>query len=233
MRGKSLCIVDTSSLINSCEVELGQKSLDKWLWEEFEVKYSRVVLDEFQRGKSKGNSRRKWEDHVWPLSTIGSNEQILFKSPQREIEYPCRRCMRIISRDESFKIDFADTRDRGERHNCCVALDAVSAGKYPQVIFLIDDFRAVRDYARYFFNVFPLGNIWSLLDFITYLFMRHHKRIALADAKIALQNANAQSNIAWNARGSESERQLQRLNIYLKKVEHIAYVHSQISGGRP
>src|SRR6266496_2295598 len=147
MRGKALCIIDTSSLINSCEVELGKKSLDKWLWDEFEIKYSRTVLEEFQRGRSRGKSRRRWEDHIWPLPFVSTYERVIFQSLNREIEYPCGRCSRIVCRNESFRIDFDDERDRGERHNCCVALDAVRVGRYPQVIFLTDDFHAVRDYA--------------------------------------------------------------------------------------
>jgi hypothetical protein len=231
MRGKSLCIVDTSSLINSCEVELGKKSLDKWLWKEFEVKYSKTVLEEFRRGRSRGESRGKLEDHVWPLPTISTYERILFQSLTREIEESCRRCGRIVYRNESFAIDFNDDRDRGERHNCCVALDAIKAGKYPQVIFLIDDFHAVRDYARYFFDTFPLGNTWSLLDFITYLFVRHKDRITLEDTKNALRDANAQGSISLNASDGESEKKVQRLSTYLTKVNRIAEAFSQLSGG--
>jgi hypothetical protein len=226
MRRKSLCIVDTSSLINSCEVELGRKSLDKWLWDEFEIKYSKTVLEEFLRGRSRGN--RKWEDDIWQLPTISTHERILFKSLNREVEYPCARCRRIIYRNESFAIDFDDDRDKGERHNCCVALDAIRTGEYPQVIFLIDDFHAIRDYARNFFDTFPLGNTWSLLDFITYLFVRHKNRITLEDAKYALRTAITQGSIF----SGELEKQSQRLNTYLKKLDRIAEAFSQLSGGR-
>lgn len=159
MSQRSLCIVDTSSLINSREVELGKMSLDKWLWKEFEVKYSRTVLEEFRKGRTKGDSKRKWEDHIWPLPTISTYERILFTSLKREIEEPCRRCGKLVSRNESFTIDFDDDRDKGERHNCCVALDVVKAGKYPQVIFLIDDFHAVRDYIRFFL----MRSLWEIL----------------------------------------------------------------------
>lgn len=233
MRGKSLCIVDTSSLINSCEVLLGGKSLDKWLWDEFEIKYSKTVLEEFQKGKSRINPRRKLEEHVWQLPSISTYERMLFLSLRREVEYPCRRCSKVLSRNELFSVDLDDERDRGERHNCCVALDAIKTGRYPQIIFLTEDFHAVRDYAKYFFDTFPLGNIWSLLDFITYLFMRHNNRIILDDVENALRSANAQGGISLNSSEGLSEKKAQRLSAYFKKVHRIAEAFSQFSGGRP
>lgn len=233
MRGKSLCIVDTSSLINSSEVLLGGRTLDKWLWDEFEIKYSKTVLEEFQQGRSRGNSRRKLEEHVWQLSSISTYEWILFQSLQREVEYPCRRCLRVLSRKEFFAVDFDEERDRGERHNCCVALNAIKVGRYQQIIFLTEDFHAVRDYAKYFFDTFPLGNIWSLLDFIIYLFMRHYNRIMLDDVENALRSANAQGGISLNSSEGLSEKKAQRLSAYFNKVHRIAEAFSQFSGGRP
>src|SRR5437762_849403 len=153
MRGKSLCIVDTSSLINSSEVLLGGRTLDKWLWDEFEIKYSKTVLEEFQKGRIRGNSRRKWEEHVWPLPPI----------------------------------------------------------------------------VKYFFDTFPLGNIWSLLDFITYLFMRYYNRITLEDVENALRTANAQGGILLSPSEGLSEKKAQRLSAYLKKVYRIAEAFSQFS----
>ncbi len=233
MRGKSLCIVDTSSLINSSEVLLGGRTLDKWLWDEFEIKYSKTVLEEFQQGRNRGNSRRKWEEHVWPLPAVSTYERILFQSLQREVEYPCKRCSRVLSRKESFAVDFDETRDRGERHNCCIALDAIKTGRYPQVTFLTEDFHAVRDFAKYFFDTFPLGNIWSLLDFITYLFLRHYNRITLEDVENALRSANAQGGISLSLGEGLSEKKAQRLSAYFHKVYRIAEAFSQFSEGRP
>src|SRR2546425_12303256 len=44
---KTLCIIDTCSLVYMAHVELARKPLQKWLWEEFDVKYSEAVSDEF------------------------------------------------------------------------------------------------------------------------------------------------------------------------------------------
>lgn len=230
MRRKSLCIVDTSSLINSYQIELGRKSLDKWLWDEFDIKYSKTVLEEFQTGSSNRSPKRKWEDHIWSLPSIPTHERILFQSLQREIEYLCGRCSctRIVCRNEPFTVDLNDVRDKGERHNCCIALEAIRTKQYPQIIFLTDDFKAVRDYAKNFFDTFPLGTTWSLLDFIIYLFMRYYNRITIDDVENALRDANAISSSSSEA---ESEKKVQRLNIYFKKANRIAGALFQISGG--
>src|SRR5947209_2054320 len=98
MARKSLCIVDTSSLINSREVKLAQSYLDTWLWREFEVRYSATVLDELERGQIGRGSRRNWRDYVWQLPAISTYERLLFGSSRREIEYPCSRCTKIVCR---------------------------------------------------------------------------------------------------------------------------------------
>lgn len=40
---KPLCIVDTNSLIYLSEITIRNRSLHRWLWDEFRVAYSRTV----------------------------------------------------------------------------------------------------------------------------------------------------------------------------------------------
>jgi hypothetical protein len=175
IRKKTLCIVDTSSLINSREVKLAQSSLDAWLWKEFEVTYSAAVLDELERGHIGRGSKRNWRDYVWELSMIGSYERLLFDTSRREVEYQCRKCTQIVCKHEEFKVDLGNVMNRGERHNCCIALHAVSKEVHMPVIFLTDDFRAMRDYAIPFFETFPIATIWSLLDFVVWCLTPYRK----------------------------------------------------------
>ena len=165
---KPLCIVDTNSLIYLSEITIRNRSLHRWLWDEFRVAYSRTVWDEMGRhlkkmGRDAKAIKRDGERYVWPLPTVVTYERALFGQPiEREVEAGrCRKCGQPVFRKQSFEPDLNVEKDRGERHNCCVALNAVMGGRYRQVIFLTDDYRAVRDYADPVFQTFPLGSIWS------------------------------------------------------------------------
>lgn len=239
---KSLCIIDTCALVDLNTVELARRPLQKWLWDEFEIRYSEAVLKEFESFQHKMNFRKSWENYIWKIPNPPTYEKALFLSHQRELEDGrCKRCRQVTWRNETFTPDFAETKDRGERYNCCIALDAVLSGQHAQIIFLTDDFRAIRDYTTYFFDTFPLGNVWSLLDFIIYLFTRYQKNITLEDAKNALRDANAGSNTSLEQRDEElstqdtrykeSEEKRTRLVAYYKKVERIAQVFSQLPRG--
>jgi hypothetical protein len=229
---KTLCVVDTCSLICLKETELSSRSLHSWLWDEFEVAYSSAVLDEINRHKNKlggDASRRRWDRYIWRHPTVPTYERALFtQSFSRKLQAGiCRTCRQPIWRDQSFTPDLTNPEDRGERHNCCVALDAVITGTYPQVIFLTDDFRAVRDYVAQVFSTFPLGQIWASLDFVVYLFVRHRHRIPLDDVIAALRNVNAQT-----PGDREATKLVRRLTNYQEKVYWIERVLAQVQGGR-
>ena len=129
---KPLCIVDTNSLIYLSEITIRNRSLHRWLWDEFRVAYSRTVWDEMGRhlkkmGRDAKAIKRDGERYVWPLPTVVTYERALFGQPiEREVEAGrCRKCGQLILRRQSFEPDLNGEKDRGERHNCCVALNAV------------------------------------------------------------------------------------------------------------
>lgn len=228
---KTLCIVDTCSLIYMSDVKLANKLLHKWLWDEFEVGYSQVVFDEINRHKMTmiGNERRRnWSNYVFSHPTIATSERTLFGSVlTRNIEAgTCKLCRQPIVGEQNFTPDLTQPEDKGERHNCCVALEAVVSRKYLRVIFITDDFRAQRDYIIPIFEKFPLGEIWSSLDFVTYLFLRYRNRIPLDEALSVLRDVNAKNPIGDNA--SKSAR---RLTSYQNKVTEIDRVLIQTRGG--
>jgi hypothetical protein len=221
---KFLCIIDTCSLVYLKDIQMAGRPLHKWLWSEFDVQFSAVVLDELRSFKQKLGFRYNWKDHVRDSSMISNYERAIFSSYQRIIEEgKCKHCRQILWKNDTFKPNLAETKDRGERHNCCVALDAILNGKYTQVVFLSDDLRALRDYAQYFFDIFPLGNIWTLFDFITYLFTKYYGTITLNDAQDALRSVNSQDE-----RDRDSEKKRQQLKVYNRRLERIAQVLSQI-----
>ena len=233
---KPLCIADTSSLIYLSEVELAGRSLHRWLWDEFKVRYSQAVWEEIQRhaakmGRDARTIKRDGERYVWNLPRITTCEQAIFAPPfYRVIEVGrCRKCRRPFRERRRFEPTLGVPEDEGERHNCCVALEAVLQGRYKQIIFLIDDHRAVRDYIAPILEVFPLGQVWSSLDFVLYLFLRHRKRIPEATAKAALRDVNAGRLTTHTPEAMERYRR--QLREYYRRVERIDRVLAQMSGG--
>jgi hypothetical protein len=184
---KALCIIDTCALVNLNNIELARRPLQKWLWKEFEITYSEAVLEEFRTFQHQMSFRENWDTHVWKFPLVSAYERAIFSSHQRLLEDKhCKQCRQTTWKTDIFKPDLGDTKDRGERYNCCIALNAILEGEYSQIIFLTDDLRAIRDYAAYFFEMFSFGIIWSLLGFIIYLFTRYQNNISLEDAKKAL-----------------------------------------------
>jgi hypothetical protein len=237
---KPLCIVDTNSLIYLSEIAVGNRSLHRWLWDEFRVTYSQTVWNEIRHhfvklGQDAKAIKRDGEQYVWPLPTIVTHERALFAQPfEREEEIGrCKQCRRPIFSQRPFFPNLNVEKDRGERHNCCVALDAVMGGRYRQVVFLTDDHKAVRDYASSVFQTFPLGSIWSSHDFILYLFVRHRPRILQSEVKAALKDVTAHAAGSGFADHTQQAQQqwIQRLGAYYRKAEKIEQVLSQSQGG--
>jgi hypothetical protein len=79
-----LCIIDTCSLVYLKDVTIADRPLHKWLWGEFDVQFSAVVLDELSSFKQKLGFRYNWNDHVWRFSTISNYETAIFSSHQRK-----------------------------------------------------------------------------------------------------------------------------------------------------
>ena len=240
---KVLCIVDTCSLIYLSEIELANKSLHRWLWDEFDVTYSRAAWNEIQNqmgkmGQSERGFKREWSQHIWRLSTMPTCESALFAPPFfREIETRmCGQCKRPFWKSQPFEPDLDREEDRGERHNCCVALDAILTKHCQQIIFLTDDDRAIRDYVAPVFDVFPLGSIWSSHDLVLYLFMRHRRHIPQKAAKNAIQDVVAKATQALRGQPEErvqkaKSKWMKKHAAYQRKVERVDQVLSQFRGG--
>ncbi len=220
-------------------VELARKPLQEWLWEEFDVKYSEAVLNEFTPFKEKVGFRGNLEKHVWRFPNISSYESAIFSSHQKKVAgMYCNRCKQTTWKYEMFAPILTEDKDKGERFNCCLALHATLESNYSQIIFLTDDLRARRDYTSYFFDIFPIGTVWSLLDFIIYLFVRHRKDISLDDAKNTLRDVNTmyggatgignQEQQNERKQYEESEKKQHRLVTYSRKVDRIHQIFSQI-----
>lgn len=232
---KPLCVIDTCSLIYLSEIELAHRSLHRWLWDEFDVTYSEAVWDEIKRNARKMGQDASWirrngDEYVSSLSAITTYERALFGPPFYRTQQirKCSRCKQPQFKRMKFNPDLTLDRDKGERHNCCVALSTVIAGEHRQVIFMTDDRRALRDYVEPVFDTFPLGHIWSSHDFVLYLFLRHKKYISQGAAKNALRDVNAKAAHPT----SSTQEWIQKLKSYRDKVARINKVLSRTGGFR-
>ena len=195
-----LCIPDTNSLINMSDIEIAKKDLRLWLWVEFDVKLSPTICTEIQNHRDlvKGGIRKRCNKSVWNFTIQLDRLEKTFLQP--------------------FYHDLNSRKDRGERHNCCVALDAVSSGAYRQVIFLTDELKTTDPERNGFlfrvFDSFPIGQIWSSLDFVLYLFLRHRNRFPFKIAQDVLRTINREV-------GGTEDAMRKRFIDYNRKLEKI------------
>lgn len=202
-----LCLVDTCSLIYMRDIEVRNKALRLWLWDEFYVKVSEEICTEIQRHRdlAGGGIINRCNRSKWSFNISVDRLERTFLEP--------------------FGFDVESTKNRGERHNCCVALDAVMRGEHRHVIFLTDELRAIdperNGLLRRLFEAFPIGCIWSSLDFILYLFIRQRKRFPKLLAEAALRTVNARI-------GGRPEVAQKRLVEYNRRLGQIESTLSQL-----
>ena len=188
-------------------IDIVNKKLWLWLWEEFDVKLSKTICNELHdhHRLTEAGMEKKCKDSIWSFER---------KSKLKQLEA-------IFVQD--FGIKMHNRENQGECHNCCVALDAVLSGKYRQVIFLTDELR-MTDQAREgslwrVFDNLPIGKIWSSLDFVLYLFARHQKRFQFQIAEDAIRDINARMGGSEKKSNSSPTKRLMNYNNKLKKID--------------
>ena len=119
---------------------------------------------------------------------------------------------------QHFNVELGGNKDRGECHNCCVAFEAIRKGDYRQVIFMTDELHSTtpngKDFLYKVFQTFPMGRIWTSLDFVVYLFMRHRNHFPINSAKSVLKDIN-------NNVGGKKDIIRDRLKKYNQKLHKI------------
>ena len=121
---------------------------------------------------------------------------------------------------QQFNLKLNGRKNQGECHNCCVALDAILSGTHRQVIFLTNELKTTdskRDGSLFrVFDNFQIGEIWSSLDFVLYLFTRHQNRFHFQTAQDALKDINGR--IGGKTRHEVPIERLRRYNSKLRKI---------------
>ncbi len=202
-----LCIPDTNSLIHMRDIDVSNKKLWLWLWEEFDVGLSETICDELHDHPDLTDTgmENKCKKSIW---SFRENKSRLTKLEQAFVN--------------QYNIKLDGRNNRGECHNCCVALDAILSGKYSQVIFLTNELKTTdpkRDGSLFrVFNSLPIGKIWSSLDFVLYLFTRHRNRFFFEKAEGALSDINTRIGGKSNSRINVPAERLKFYNNKLKKI---------------
>lgn len=173
-----LCVVDTNSLIHMRNIRVARRYLGLWLWREFTVGVSDKIIEEIQRPRKiapESDVQRKCVKSNWRFQNQIDDLENVFLQP--------------------FYPNLEGCRNKGELHNCCVALEAILSDKHRQVIFLTDELHSTNPRKKGFiysiFDTYPIGKIWSSLDFILYLFLRHRKNFPLPEAENVLRDVNS------------------------------------------
>lgn len=172
-----LCVVDTNALIHMRGIRVARKDLGLWLWKEFTVKVSDTIIEEVQRQRKHRPSQqvqRKCPKSKWTFQNQIDKLENAFLQP--------------------FYPNVEGDKNKGELHNCCVALEAIISDKHRQVIFLTNELNSIDPAQNGFifriFDTFPIAGIWTSLHFILYLFLRHRKEFPLHEARDVLRDVN-------------------------------------------
>ena len=203
-----LCVVDTNALIHMRDIRVARKDLGLWLWREFTVRVSDTIIAEIQRQRKHRPSshvQRKCTKSKWTFQNQIDQLEDAFLQP--------------------FYSNVAGDKNKGELHNCCVALEAILSDKHRQVIFLTDELHSTNPSKKGFiysiFDTYPIGEIWSSLHFILYLFLRHRRKFPLHEARDVLRDVNLRMS------GKEDVVQ-DRLLVFDNKLKQIEQTLSQL-----
>lgn len=207
-----LCIPDTNSLIHMRNIDVANKKLWLWLWEEFDVKLSEAICNELHDHPDLNDKgmENKCKNSVWN-----------FRGPESRLKKLKEALV------EHFNIQLNGRENQGECHNCCIALEAILSGAYRQVIFLTNELKTTdpkRDGSLFrVFDNFRIGEIWSSLDFVLYLFTRHRNRFHFKIAKDALNDINGRIGGK-----TKNDVPVERLRLYNNKLKKIDETLSQL-----
>ena len=203
-----LCVVDTNALIHMRGIRVARKDLGLWLWREFTVKVSDEVIKEVQKPRQEAPNydvQRKCTQSNWIFHNQIDRLENAFLQP--------------------FYENLESSRNKGELHNCCVALEAILSDKHRQVIFLTNELNTTDPEKNGFifriFDTFPIGRVWSSLHFILYLFLKYRKEFPFSEARDVLRDVNSRM------RGKAEDAQ-NRLIAFNKKLDQINQTLSQL-----
>jgi hypothetical protein len=203
-------IVDTCSIINLVDLEVGNDTLVDILDKYFDVFVSSEIVSELHRHRLElGMSRNKilkfvrkarrqfhgqdvYEDTLFHAFTNGSGNS---------------------------------QKNRGERLNYALALYHGRKLLISQAIMLTDDARLKRGLGAWFDKRFKVIRIWTSLDFILHVYFIYNRRWQKSAAREALRTVNA-------LMGGKQAEAAQRIIDYRKMLDEVDSLLARLPGVR-
>ncbi|MCK4667323.1 hypothetical protein KAU33_11265 [Candidatus Dependentiae bacterium] len=202
---KYTCIIDTCSFVNLTLFEFNQGTLLDLLREKVNIKYSSEV------------HRIEIPNHYNEL--MPSREQrINYMYPPQRLS--CSEYERRLFGSNEPRIN----RNKGEKDNLSVIIDIFLTKKTKGLVFLTDDYKALRGCLNPQVFSFPLYQIWNSFDVIIYLYIDHKfftKDLAIA----AVRKLNSELAVDNPKMNKEKSRLFQeRFYSYLTRIETVSKI---------
>jgi hypothetical protein len=153
---RSVCVVDTCSIINLDEIILDKKDVLFYMRQFFDIRVSCVIREEFIRHRSLAKSR---EASYW----VG----VLSNKTYAPIVL--RSALTAIGPFYTTAPSFIGPANAGEHENMCVALELLLSRQAGHAIFVTDDEKASNAFLSTVRRSFPGVELWTSVDVILYL----------------------------------------------------------------
>ncbi len=211
---KTVCVVDTCSIIYLDDIHLGRNNVLRYLRTDFNVFVSDSIKKEFIKHKDKMNSR---EATYWK-SFLSKNVYTL-EATKDDV-----KCLGPFY--DSVPHSFGE-KGAGERDNSKVSIELLLTKKAGHVVFITDDTNAQNSFLSSIENVFPGFKLWTSKDVIYYLggILLKEKKVIHADVWGALRDINLKAK-NWEAMPKPSKdkliKNLEKSKRDLEKIKTIS-----------
>lgn len=176
---KTVCVVDTCSIIYLDGIHLGRNSILKYLRTDFNVFVSDSIKRELIKHRAKLNSREATYWHRFLSNKVYRPEVITDDL----------KCLGPFY--DSIPHSFGE-KGAGERDNSKVSIELLLTKKAGHVVFITDDIKAQNAFLSSIENVFPGIKLWTSKDVIYYLggILLKEKKVIYNDVWGALRDVN-------------------------------------------
>lgn len=204
-------IIDTSSYINMSAVKYRFGTLLNVFAKEVTLRYSSTVNREI-------SNPRHWHDGM-PTS-FERSAQVYYPQKYDQVEYEQRLFDEISESEEN----------KGEKENFAVAIDLITQERRRNIIFLMDDDKALNPQGclEEISHAFPLIKIWNSFDAVLFLYFLKKEIFPYEVAEGALRELHNQT-LPDDSRIAEEKMQkkLQKLAKYRQGLIRIRKIHER------
>lgn len=174
---KAACILDTCSIINLDNIELGRKDILYYMRRFFDVRVCQTIRKELQQHRNLVSSR---EITYW----MGFLNKRTY-SPRTLIDDQT-----IIGPFYSDPPTTFDVRNKGEHGNARVALELLLTKTIGHAVFVTDDEKACNGFLKPMQQAFPGINLWTSVDVILYVgaVLLKDRKTVFGDVEAALRD---------------------------------------------